>query len=69
MATIVGCVYLFFYFSFFLPLFNLLPILWARTKAGRGVRALDAMLNDTLTQQKQKARLQSGVAEAFRSSP
>ncbi len=68
-AMAVAGIHVFFYVSFFLPLFNLLPILWARMKAARGLRELEALLSDTLTKQKQKARLQSGVAEAFRSSP
>ena len=68
-AVTVACVHVFFYCSFFIPLFNLLPILWARLQAARGVRELEAMLSETLTKQKQKARLQSGVADAFRTSP
>ena len=68
-AMMVAGAYVLFYASFFIPPFNLLPILWARIQVARGRRELEAMLNDTLTKQKQRARLQSGVAEAFRNSP
>ncbi len=60
-------VILFFMLTFLVPIMNLTIILWAYARSTSAIRELEQLRSEAIAKEKQRARLQGGVSDAFRS--
>ena len=60
---------LLFMLAFLIPVINLVIILWAYARSSSAIRSLEQLRGEAMVKEKQRARLQGGVADAFRSPP
>ena len=59
----------FFMLAFLVPGLNLVILLWTWMRCSSAIRQLEALRVEAIAKEKQRGRLQGGVAEAFRSAP
>lgn len=63
--------YLIFFFmlAFLVPILNLIIIIWTYVKSSMAINRLNDLLVEAIAKEKQKSRLQGGIADAFRTPP